>query len=173
MNTLTIDDKFINQYKNLIYSGIRKRGINNQDMIDDIFGNVIIRIMETKDNYNKDRGSVTTWLTLQIRSVISNYMKYRKRSEDALDRAVLLPEDLESIDSMMDEEAEVDVGSAGLAYDMIYESSLNSETKRLLYDHYIQGFAISELCKAHRKDYRTIRNMIDSGLDKLRREYEI
>ena len=174
MEAIKITDSFIKQYEGLIYSEIRAKGIHNQDMIEDIFGNTVIRIMETRDNYNEDKGSISTWLVFQTRSVISNYLKSRRLSEDALDYAVSSPEERELYESVqLHEEDDTDTRASTLAYDLIYESSLDEDDKRLLYDFFVAGFTQAELSKQHNVHYKTIKNRIDKLLEILKKEYEV
>ena len=173
MKAIEIDNNFVEKYSNLIYSEIRNLGIHNQDTIDDIFGNTIIRIMETSKNYEEGKGAVTTWLTYQTRSVISNYFKEKKRSEDALDMTADFPEQVDWLDLGLDEEDSVeDERQTGLAYDMIFESGLSDEDKKLAYDYYIAGFTMDECAKQRGRDFMTIKRKLDKIIEVLRKEYE-
>lgn len=173
MKAIQVDDKFIEQYQDFIYSTIRKAGIHNQEIIDDLFGNTIIRIMETSKKYNKDKGAVTTWLKYQVKSVIANYFTRMRRKEDALDKAVSFPEGVDWLDLEIDNNDEVqEDDGVGLAYDMIFESGLSSEDKKFLYDHFIAGFSLYEIAKSSGKAYTTTASRLDRCIKSLQREYD-
>ena len=178
MNTIEkiiVDNDFIKQYRNLIYKEIRQWKIKDEELVEELYVLVIIRIMETVDNYNSIKGAVSTWLTYQVRSVISNFFKAKKRSNDVMDIALQMPEDIEVLHDQMDEESvsEERDDNINLAYDFIYESDLTEYEKKVLYDHFISGFSILEMSKERGLGHRQLRRTINQLVERLRKLYEV
>ena len=107
--SLIIDNDFITKYEGIIKSSVRKMGFKGDDF-DEVYSKVIERLL-THNNYDKEKGAVSTWLHLVIGSVGSNYRVGKERSKDALDQAGNV--DIESIKSHIGRE------DAGYAQDEV------------------------------------------------------
>ena len=81
---MQIDDQFIKEYDNLIWSTIREK-VRGMDTQSDVHSDIIIRLIESSEGYDEEKGAVSTWVVWICRSVISNYFLTKARKHDMLD----------------------------------------------------------------------------------------
>ena len=135
---MEINKEFIEQYQKVIWHVIRQANIFDPDESQDVFSDVVIRLMENS-NYNEDKGSMSTYLTYVTRSVVGNHFK--KKARDPLLNAF-------SLEDVMTEQFSQhgDPADQETAMDMVRRSQvLSSDQKDLLYLIHEWGYTHAEI----------------------------
>jgi RNA polymerase sigma factor (sigma-70 family) len=161
---MDIDNKFIKQYRNLIYNLIRKGGIRHRESIDEVFGNTIIRIIN-HNNYDESKGAISTWLTYVTRSVIYNYLDHHTRSEDALDQAKV------PISSLSNKHS----GQLSARQDLksiLKHSQLSDKQKEILYLKYVMGETYHNISIKLNLNFENVRKISFRSMKQLEKEYD-
>ena len=94
MKELTIDDAFLAEYGDLISKYIWSKPLEGRDEYDDLYNDVVIKLIENKEKYDSTRGAVSTWIMWVMRTVLHNY--FRHKQQDATHSTTTLALDLES-----------------------------------------------------------------------------
>ena len=75
---MEVNKSFIKKYGNLIRDTIWKTGVRDKDEYDNIYADVLIRIIK-HDNYDKEKAAESTWIVMVTRSVLGNHFKKKSR----------------------------------------------------------------------------------------------
>ena len=139
MDGLRIDDKFLEQYRDLISKYIWSKTLEGREEYDNIYNDVVIKLMESVDKYDPKRGALTTWITWVMRTVVFNY--FRDKQVDALHNALpLLDEQIAGYDQSQDPADMEDI------VDIITKvKDLTPFEKLMLLDYYHFGYTAREV----------------------------
>jgi len=167
-----IDDNFILKYKNFLYYRIKKEGIKHQDSIDDIFTEVVVRIMKTYKGFDPERGNILSWLLFQVKSVTSHYLEKRKRSKDMMIQGFSVGlEDADQKDTILKVVLEgsrvnKEEGS-NLVQDLIDNSTLTTKQKEVLTYKIINHLTIEEIAEKRGVHERGVYAMYERAYGEL------
>lgn len=160
---MDIDNKFIEEYKNLIYDLIRKATIKDKETTDEIFSLVIIRLIK-HNNYDEEKAAISTWLTLVTRSVIGNYLKSKARSKDAMDQTKV---PLVSLTGRRSSQL-----TDRLAIkDILKYSKLTDQQQQILIMKYIYGDSYLEISKTLNLNFEQTRKIAHRAIKQLEKRY--
>lgn len=154
----------LSQYTNMMYDSVRKAGIFDEDMTSEIITTAIERINRTS-SYDPARGSVSTWLPWVMRSVISNYCRNIKTSQDAMDQGTL---PLDTIHNKIDESHDF----LKEVLSVIKDAQLTKKEKFLLYLKWNVGLTSAEIGKKLDCPPVLIRKRYSRVIHKLKDEHE-
>lgn len=163
---LQIDNKFITQYNNLIYRTIRAANIKRQSTIDEIYSDVIIRLLKF-NNYDPEKAPLEYWLKLVVRSVTGNYLKKHSHSEDALDQHIVNVYDI-----LGKPDEGVQDSLPNLVDKTINLCELSDRRKGYLIDKYICGLSLREMAAKHHYTYEWMRRELKICDTELERRFE-
>lgn len=168
---MDITDDFVDQYSNMVNARVHARLKREPDLYDADLEPVITsavweRVLRT-DNYDEDKGAVSTWLFYIIESVISNEIKKYKRSEDALDNYA---QPLETAHNVIGAE---DAGTAGdeltrLLDHAMRQNLVHARDVRILKDKHLGGYTAEELAKRYDLEVSTIYSILRDTMQALR-----
>jgi len=162
---MDINDEFVRQYDQLISSHLQRAGLTGESF-DDIKAKVYERIL-TSDNYDPDKGKISTWLWYVVRSVIRNEGKRKSRSKDALDHETV---DLDSIHNIIGPE---DAGTAGDELDRVFrQAPLSVRDKRMVKDYHLEEYTMAELAERYNLSLRATEQVIYRAMKALRQVAE-
>lgn len=173
---LQIDNDFIKSYENLIYKLILDTGVKHRDTVDEIYSRVIQRVLISQYNYDSEKGAVSTWLTYQVRSVVSNYFRDRDAKKDITVRNErLMLKDDHQIDTVikaitnsnLNDRAEI----RQTAYDLIWSSPLSYRLKEAMSDKYLDAMTHKEIAEKRGIKESTVDKRIKRAMRKLRNIY--
>lgn len=154
------------KYRLLIYSLIRKAKIHDEELVDDLFIQIIMRI-QNHDNYNKEKASVQSWITLVSRSVISNYLDKLKRSKDAFNHEKVSLDELKGSPLIQEVPAHIQLKS------IINKSkNLSPLWKDILLRRYYHGDSNREVAADLGLSYHNTRKIVNRATTQLRKEHE-
>lgn len=162
---MDINNKFIKQYKDLIYSLIHKAGVKDTESINKLFSNIIIRMIE-HNNYDEDLSSPSTWITLVSRSEISNYIRARGNSKDALDQTIL-PIHVANNKSTGSEGDELTIREL---INRIKHSRIKPQWKHILIEKHYVGKTNREISEEMGLSYHNVRKIAVRALKQLEGE---
>jgi RNA polymerase sigma factor (sigma-70 family) len=160
---MDINNKFIEEYKNLIYDLIRKAGIRDRETTDELFSLVIIRLIK-HNNYDKEKAAVSTWLTLVTRSVIGNYLKSFTRSKDAMDQTKVPLSSLAGRRSSQPRDRMT-------IKDLVKYSKLTDLQKKILIMKYVHGDSFLEISKTLNLNFEQTRKIAQRSIKQLEKRY--
>lgn len=159
-----VDDEFVKQYDDLIWERIQHAGFRDE-MALEARAAIYVRILNS-DNYDPEKGAVSTWIYMICRSVISN-MKIKK--PDALDCTVVT---IDRIKNKIGKE-DVDFNSLGpMVNQLLGKAGLSRRDKELIRDHHLNGYTILEAAEKHRMTYEAAKKAIVRALKQLREAAE-
>ena len=154
----------LTDYVNLMYDCIRKAGVTDEDVTSDILTITVDRINRTR-TYDPERGAVTTWLPWVMRSVISNYFRDQKTSNDAMDQGTV---PLDRLTNKMDERYDFRIE----VLHVIQDSRLHNKDKILLYLKWNDGFNLKEISERLGISHDAARQQYSRAVRQLKEEYE-
>lgn len=158
---MQVDEKFVKQYDALIRKRIESAKVP-MDIKEDLVGLVYERIL-TSNNYNPEKGKITTWLWHICNSVISNEVKKHKRSQDVLDVGKV---SLEAASQVIGQE---DAGTTRDELERVFDATdLSHRDKAIVKLHYIQGLTTDELAVRYDVGKRAIEQIIFRAMKALR-----
>lgn len=137
---MKIDEAFLDEYGDLISKYIWSMKLSGRDEYDNLYNDVVIKLMENKEKYDPDRSAISTWITWVMRTVVYNY--FRHKQQDATHNALLLtPEQVPSLGDPSDTEdlESIITGAVGLT----------RRDKVMLIEHYHMGYTHREVGKLH------------------------
>ena len=156
-----IDDKFVKQYDSLITDRISKAKIHGE-FFDQVKAKVYERIL-VSNSYDPEKGKVSTWLWNICRSVISNEVARRSRSQDVLDHPLL---DINGVGSIIGKE---DAGEESDELERIFNASgLSKQSIRILKKHHIEGLSMPEVAEQEDMEQRAVEQVIYRAMKTLR-----
>jgi len=162
---MDINDDFVRQYDGLITSNLQRAGVRGE-RFDELKAKVYERIL-TSDNYNPDKGKMTTWLWYIIRSVIRNEGKKLSRSKDALDQVTV---DLDSASSVIGPE---DAGTAGDELRRLFQKAqISPRDKQMVERYHLEEYTMRELAVMYSIPLRTTEQIIYRAMKALRQAAE-
>ena len=152
-------------YTGLMYHSIHKAGIHDDHIIGDLIERAISRVKGGKKKWDPERGAFSTYLTLVMMSVISNYFRNRRTSLDALDQGTV---ELDRINNKMD-----------LSYDfqselvnVIKESHLHHVAKRIMLLRWEHGYNLKEIAIKDGIAPATMRQRYARAVNQLQEELD-
>lgn len=158
---MQIDDEFVKEYDGLICDRIAKSKIN-QDLFDEVRALVYRRILES-DNYDPDKGALSTWIYMICRSVISNTYKKHQASKDALDQNCV---DLEAAKNRIGDE---DAGDPADELSRIFKATnVSTRDKNITRDVYLDGYTALEVAQKYRMTHHAVQKVLVRTLKALR-----
>jgi len=158
---MDIDDEFVRQYDSLIASNLKRAGATG-DRFNDLKSKVYERIL-TSDNYDADKGKITTWLWYITRSVIRNEGKKASRSKDALDQELV---DLDSASSVIGYE---DACTAGDELARLFrKAQISPRDKEMVERYHLEEYTMKELAVMYSIPLRTTEQIIYRAMKALR-----
>lgn len=160
MKELTINDEFIEEYGAMISKYIWSKDLEGRREYDDIYHEVIIKLMESVDKYDPKRAAVTTWITWVMRTVVNHY--FRDKQVDALHNALpLVSEQLSEYGHSQDPASKEDMLS------ILLKSDLSGAEKTVMRDYHYLGHTLEELSSLYGENLRTIQTRLNRARVKL------
>ena len=160
-----IDNDFVQKYDHLIKSRLDAANLTI-DQFDNFKSKIYERILES-DNYDPNRGALTTWLYNICRSVISNELKKEGRSQDALDQEVL---DLDSIHNKIGPE---DAGDPRDEIDRLFKSiTVSPRDEEIMRAVHLQGATPEEIAQEYELKITAVYKILARTMKALRQVAE-
>lgn len=160
MKELTVDKEFIEEYGAMISKYIWSKDLEGRREYDDIYHEVIIKLMESIDKYDPKRAAVTTWITWVMRTVVNHY--FRSKQVDALYNSLpLVSDQIVNSRHSQDPASEEDVVS------IINKSDLNQNERDVMLDFHYYGYTLEELSRKYKENVRTIQTRLNRARIKL------
>jgi len=147
------------QYRSRIYSYINSKCVSPSDR-DDVFGEIILKISAYAERYDSDRASLSTWVYMICRSVVTNYFN-KRRPECGLD---------ENLESGFDLEYSVEIKDELRALAARLDTLPDRDRKVIVLRLY-KDMEYSEIAGAMRLSEGNVRVIYSRALKKLRETY--
>ena len=161
MSKLEIDKDFLAEYGDMISKYIWSKALEGREEYENLYNDVIIKLLEHKDKYDPDRGAVTTWVTWVMMSVVSHY--FRDKQQDALHNSLpLLPEEIAGYSNSQDPSDQEDILSI-----ISKVRGLSSRERNLLIDFAHLGYSLEELATRDKIPMRTLQTQLNRARAKL------
>lgn len=158
MKELQIDEAFLSEYSDLISKYIWSKDLEGREEYDNIYNDVIIKLLESKDKYDSKRGAITTWITWVMRTVVFNY--FRSKQVDALHNALPLLE-AQTVSRGQDPASKEDLLS------ILMKADLSGAEKTVLRDFHYLGHTLEELSSLYGENLRTIQTRLNRARTRL------
>lgn len=162
-----IDDSFVQKYDALITDRLIKNGLGrNSELFDEIKGKVYERILRS-NNFDPKKGSISTWLWNICRSVISNELKRKRRSQDAMDHD---PADIDELTHFVGQD---DAGTAKDEVDRVLRNSgLSQRDQSIVKSYWLDEMQISEVADKYSLEQRAAEQVIFRAMKALRKSVQ-
>ena len=159
---MRIDDNFIKEYDGLIIKRLSIAGIYGERQ-EDMKSKVYERILSS-DNYDPEKGELSTWLWQVVRSVLSNEFKKQRRSKDIMDNDHLT---LEEIGATIGPE---DAGTISDELTRIFaETNISERDESMMRDYYLNNCSLEDLVRLYDMKDRAVEQVIYRSLKTLRK----
>ncbi len=160
MEALRINKEFLDEYGDMISKYIWSKDLQGRPEYDDLYNDVIIKLIESKEKYDSSRGAVSTWVTWVMRTVVYNY--FRHKQQDATHNSEMLGLDTESDPSDHEDVKRIISRAQGLTdYD-----------REVLIGFYHYGYTHSELAERHKVKENTMYQTVHRAKNKLSSEIQ-
>ena len=158
---MNIDNDFVKQYARLVMDRITRRTHHDPDLTDTCYAKVWERVMQS-DNYDEDKGAVSTWLYYIVESVVSNEQKKRARSKDALDHAV----DLDAGNNVIGAE---DAGTAEDELTRLFRNAqVSPQHMRIFKSYHLEDMSRREIAVRYGLPEETVKSILARTMKTLR-----
>ena len=158
---MDIDDEFVKKYDGLVTKLVKQSRFSGEDF-DRLKAAVWIRVIQS-NNYNPDKGKVSTWLWYVGRSAIGNELKLMNRSQDALDHSSLT---LEAASNVIGSE---DAGTDRDELDRLFASSTVSQRdESIVKDIPLRGMTYEEAAEKHGLNFQAVKKVVFRTMKALR-----
>ena len=155
-----VDDEFVRKYDKLIADRINRAKVP-EDKFDEVRAEIYRRILSS-DNYDPEKGAVSTWVHMICRSVISNMARKQAASRDALDHAT----DLGVARNKIGRE---DAGELSDELKRIFEvTNLSIRDINIVKDVHLNGYTMLEAAEKYRMKYYAVQKVVSRALKALR-----
>lgn len=135
---MEIDTEFLEEYGDMISKYLWSMKLSGRDEYDNLYNDVVIKLIENKEKYDAERAAVSTWITWTMRTVCHNY--FRHKQQDATHNAVPLANEM--VPSSQDPANTEDLVS------MIHNAEgLVTKEKMMLLQYYHEGYTHYEVGK--------------------------
>jgi len=166
METLEIDKDFLHEYGDVIRKYIWSKALEGREEYDNLYNDVIIKLLENKDKYDPDRGAVSTWITWVMRTTVFNY--FRDKQKDALHNSLpLQPEDMAGYARSRDPSEQENARSI-----VCKAPGLLKNERELLIAYYHLGYSEAELAPWLGIAEGAVRKRIQRVKDKLTKQVQ-
>ena len=160
-----ITEEFVKQYEPMVHarvhSRLKKKGLVNTDLLETIPPLVWERVLKS-DNYDTSKGALSTWLYYIIESVISNEIKKKAVSQDALDHS--LP--LEVANNVIGVE---DAGDAKDELTRVFAAAeLTRRDEGIMRDIHLEGYTYEETADRHGMGLEAVKKVAYRAMKALR-----
>ena len=163
---MKIDNKFIEEYDGLIIERLVTAGLYGERQ-DNMKSKVYERILRS-ENYDPEKGELSTWLWQVVRSVLSNEFRKKRDSKDAMDNQCLT---IEETGAIIGHE---DAGTAADELDRIFEEAqLSERDESMMRDFYLDNCSREDLERIYGMKDRAVEQVIYRSMKKLRKQKEI
>ena len=157
MDELAIDQEFLEEYGDLISKYLWSMKLSGRDEYDDLYNDVVIKLIENKGKYDAKRAAVSTWITWTMRTVVHNY--FRHKQQDATHNASSLAEQGHQGDDPMNQE--------DLPTIISRINNLSNEDRSMLLKYYHLGHTHKEIAEMHRITENAAKTRIHRAKSKL------
>lgn len=158
-----IDKDFVEEYDELINHLLHKNSNVKHWEVEDYKILVYTRLLENP-SYDAERGPFTTWLGWVVKSVVSNEIKKRSRSSDALDHSV----DLDMANNVIGTE---DAGTAEDELTRIFKAAqLSPRDEGIVKDIYLEDRTYQEAADRAGMDLEAVKKVVYRAMKVLRHE---
>lgn len=158
---MKVDNDFVKQYGPLIRDRIRAQRVVPEEDVSDMESLVYIRLT-SHPSYDSHRGPFTTWLGWVVKSVVSNEVKKKVRSTDALDHAV----DLQAAANVIGAE---DAGTAKDELTRIFKAAeLTRRDEGIIRDIHLEGYTYEEAAERAGMTLEAVKKVVYRAMSALR-----
>ena len=159
---MKIDNKFIEEYDGLIIERLVTAGLYGERQ-DNMKSKVYERILRS-ENYDPEKGELSTWLWQVVRSVLSNEFRKKRDSKDVMDNKCLT---IEETGAIIGHE---DAGTAADELDRIFEEAqLSERDESMMRDFYLDNCSRKDLERIYGMKDRAVEQVIYRSMKKLRK----
>ncbi len=151
MKEIKIDNDFIKKYTDVISKFIWDSSPGNREDYDNLYADVIAKLMESTAKYDPERGGVPSWIRWVTRTTCFNY--YRHKKTDALFGSVEYQEDMTVEENRAQDPAERE----DLFTTIALVEGLTPKDREVLIDHYHYGFTYKELSDLYNENVGAVK----------------
>ncbi len=150
-------EEIYRNYHDKVYSYIRSR-VNSAEDAEDICSNVFLKIQTRSEEYEKDKGAVSTWIYAITKNAVIDYYRVHRISEE-------LPEEIVS-----DDELDRDL----LQKETLQELSealghLSEEERDVIILHYYDNLSLRDIEKKTGMSYGQVKLRHNSALKEMKK----
>jgi len=150
-------EQVFNEYRRKIYGYLSRSGIPPADR-DDVFGEVMLKAVAQRENYDGGRASVSTWVYVITRSVVADYFRKQKAAFSLFSQLPIT----EEIAAEPDYESELE--------DLAQQLERLSERERaIIVLRFYQDMAYTEIAAALHLSEANVRQICSRAVRKLRK----
>jgi RNA polymerase sigma factor (sigma-70 family) len=153
--------------------------IRDKDTVDNLFADVIIKLLENVDKFDPEQGAASTWVVTVTRRKVMDYIRDIKRSEDVMDSPRVSVDDkvpgstVAIVDNIPDEQPSEAYKQRRLEEFLFLISDLPRVWQQILKLRLVYGHSLKEISDMLDLKYKAVDNAHTKAIKRLKNRVRV